>query len=123
MKKEGAPNYLIPLSVIGLYAVAFCGFGDKIKNKVKEEQGGRCAQCGSTKHLQCHHKLPKALGGSDDISNAVYLCGETSNDCHDEWDSLAFQQHIIYPGIPMSEATDAQRNPNYKPKKKRKRGR
>lgn len=37
-----------------------------------------CAACGSTINLQYHHLIPRSLGGSDDETNLITLCGE----CH-----------------------------------------
>ena len=37
-----------------------------------------CAACGSTINLQYHHLIPRSLGGADDETNLITLCGE----CH-----------------------------------------
>ena len=37
-----------------------------------------CAACGSTENLHYHHLIPRSLGGSDDETNLITLCGE----CH-----------------------------------------
>jgi 5-methylcytosine-specific restriction endonuclease McrA len=113
--KEMESRLLIPLSVIGLYAVAFGAFGKKLKRQVRQEQGGACAECGQSPcNLQIHHIVPQSRGGSDRRENAVGLCGEKDEDCHEIWDQLALKQGIIYPGKPISEATNEQRKNNHK---------
>lgn len=37
-----------------------------------------CTACGSTENLQHHHLKPRSMGGSDDETNLIILCGE----CH-----------------------------------------
>ena len=37
-----------------------------------------CAACGAQENLHFHHLTPKSLGGSDDETNLITLCG----DCH-----------------------------------------
>lgn len=37
-----------------------------------------CQKCGSTKRLECHHKIPVINGGSNELSNLITLC----HDCH-----------------------------------------
>tara|TARA_Y100000114_G_C11608070_1_gene253721 strand:+ start:58 stop:651 length:594 start_codon:yes stop_codon:yes gene_type:complete len=40
----------------------------------------RCWRCGYKRKLQKCHIVPKSLGGKDDVSNLIPLCGQ----CHDE---------------------------------------
>ena len=40
----------------------------------------RCWRCGHKRRLQKCHIVPKSLGGSDEVTNLVGLCGY----CHDE---------------------------------------
>jgi len=37
-----------------------------------------CVACGFTENLHQHHLVPRSIGGSDDDSNLITLCG----DCH-----------------------------------------
>lgn len=39
-----------------------------------------CSNCWIYKHLQVHHKIPKSMWWSDDISNLIVLCKE----CHEK---------------------------------------
>jgi len=85
------------------YAI-FPKFPDWIRKQVREEQEYTCAYCGQRDHhLEVHHIKPKSLGGQDTINNSIGLCGPSVNDCHELWDSLALQDHVIYPGVPMDE--------------------
>ena len=38
------------------------------------EYGGECANCGSTRRLECDHIRPRRCGGSDDVENLQVLC-------------------------------------------------
>jgi hypothetical protein len=40
--------------------------------------GSRCRKCGSTRDLIVHHKVPRAFGGTNDLSNLERLC----RSCH-----------------------------------------
>ena len=75
-------------------------FGSATKQKIIEASGGRCAECGSTRHLQCHHKVPQCLGGKDTAENGVALC---QND-HLYWDNSTLRDGVMYPGIPLENA-------------------
>lgn len=37
-----------------------------------------CARCGTSENLHAHHKVPRALGGTDTVANLVALCAS----CH-----------------------------------------
>ena len=41
-------------------------------------RNAECAACGATDNLQYHHLIPRSMGGSDDETNLITLCG----DCH-----------------------------------------
>lgn len=43
----------------------------------------QCAACGSTDNLQYHHLIPRSLGGSDDETNLITLCGGCHAKAHD----------------------------------------
>ncbi|MCA1670458.1 MAG: HNH endonuclease, partial [Thermomicrobia bacterium] len=49
------------------------------------QYGHRCAQCGIGGVLHVHHIIPRARGGSNDLSNLVPLCPT----CH----ALAHRRH------------------------------
>lgn len=84
-------------------AIATLGmaFSAKIKKEVRERQGGRCHNCGISPCgcLQVHHRVPQFWGGGDGIDNAVGLCGENDNGCHQEADEKAMKSGIIYPQV------------------------
>lgn len=40
----------------------------------------KCLECGSQRHLQVHHVVTRAQGGSDNIDNLTTLC----DPCHDK---------------------------------------
>jgi 5-methylcytosine-specific restriction endonuclease McrA len=39
-------------------------------------QGAHCIVCGTVENLHAHHVLPRAFGGTDDLSNLVPVCRE-----------------------------------------------
>jgi len=45
---------------------------------VKERDGYRCQECGSTERLIAHHVIPLQEGGTHDPSNGITLCAT----CH-----------------------------------------
>ena len=49
------------------------------KRKVIEENGTRCANCGSTEAIEYHHIVPLLLGGTNNVTNIVPLCHK----CHE----------------------------------------
>jgi C4-type Zn-finger protein len=57
------------------------------QTEVKKRADFKCENCGSTEKLDSHHKLPIALGGTDDIENGICLCEK----CH-------YKQHKKYIG-------------------------
>ena len=46
----------------------------EIKAQVKAERGARCERCGTTVHLDLHHRQARRYGGHDTIDNAELLC-------------------------------------------------
>ena len=38
----------------------------------------QCRNCGSRRHLQCHHIVPVSQGGPDELDNTMTLCSR----CH-----------------------------------------
>lgn len=91
-------------TLAALYQLSNLSFGRRTKDQIKDEQGGRCADCGTKTRLEAHHRVPQSMGGSDERSNGVGLCGPKANDCHEKWDRLALEDGIIYPGIPIENA-------------------
>lgn len=48
------------------------------KRSVYEAHGRSCVNCGSTESIELHHIVPLSVGGTNNISNIVPLCGK----CH-----------------------------------------
>lgn len=99
---EGAVKIAIPVGIMMFGSV--WSFGSGTKQEIKQKTGGRCAQCGSSQHIECHHIVPHCLGGRDSVDNGIPLCGDRSRDCHEEWDEKALKQGVIYPGVPIEQA-------------------
>jgi 5-methylcytosine-specific restriction endonuclease McrA len=57
----------------------------RTRKAVRRRDGEACRNCGSTARLSVHHLLPAALGGSDDMSNLITLCGV----CHPQFEQAA----------------------------------
>ncbi len=51
---------------------------EDVRIEVWRRDGGRCAKCGSQRHLEFDHIIPVALGGSNTARNVQLLC-ETCN--------------------------------------------
>lgn len=49
------------------------------RRQLRLRDGNRCVVCGSPRQLTIHHLRPRAIGGSDELSNLVTLC----RDCHE----------------------------------------
>jgi 5-methylcytosine-specific restriction endonuclease McrA len=75
----------IAIGSFGLISIALA-FSRELKEKIREEQKGFCADCGlKPKKLEIHHIIPQSMGGPDTEDNAVGLCPN----CHQEWDERA----------------------------------
>lgn len=99
MRKE-----LLALGLIaGVIELSQYAFTAETKETIRKRQGYCCAECGKKGHTEVHHKVPQAMGGSDEMVNGVALCPQD----HDKWDELA-REGIIYPGIPIAEASNEQ---------------
>lgn len=48
------------------------------RRTAKERDRFRCVKCGKRWFLQVHHRIPRALGGTDEIENLVTMC----RSCH-----------------------------------------
>lgn len=46
----------------------------KFRERLKEELGTVCANCGTTENIEYHHVVPLKLNGTNRISNIVPLC-------------------------------------------------
>ena len=76
------------------------------KEVVRNRQQGVCDCCGEfTRQLQVHHRMPRALKGTNDLTNYVGVCPE----CHEELNREAFQG-LIYPQVHWREGYYPQGN-------------
>lgn len=53
------------------------------KNRLKQELGNKCYNCGSSISIEYHHIVPLRLGGTNNISNIVPLCYRCHKSVHD----------------------------------------
>ena len=51
---------------------------EKLRLQVLERDAWRCQNCGSTQHLEIHHKEFRSHAGCDSEENLITLC----SDCH-----------------------------------------
>ena len=51
---------------------------EKLRLQVLERDAWRCQNCGSTQHLEIHHKEFRSHSGDDSEENLITLC----NHCH-----------------------------------------
>ena len=58
----------------------------RIRRAVLDRAGWRCERCGKAGRLECHHIVPHAAGGGEEMSNLQALC----RGCH-------FEQHGARP--------------------------
>lgn len=49
--------------------------------RVTRRDGGKCRICGKKGQLEKHHVLPRSLGGKDEPSNLILICGGPEG-CH-----------------------------------------
>jgi hypothetical protein len=76
----------LAFTAFALYGISLLAFSKKLKEQVREEQKGICADCGGRPpQLHIHHIVPQSMGGPDTIDNAVGLCPN----CHQKWDEKA----------------------------------
>ena len=54
------------------------------REKLKEELGTTCVNCGNSKNIEYHHIVPLINGGTNNISNIVPLCEECHYKAHDK---------------------------------------
>jgi len=88
MKEKLIPILEVGVGALALYGLSFLAFSHELKEQVRKEQKGICADCGEKpKKLTIHHIIPQSMGGKDTRDNAVGLCRQ----CHERWDELAFQ--------------------------------
>ncbi len=58
----------------------------------------QCAACGATDNLQYHHLIPRSLGGSDEETNLITLCGACHAKAHGvraDWRSSELARHAL----------------------------
>lgn len=55
-----------------------------LKEKLAAQRGGVCETCGHDNYniLQVHHRVPKAEGGTDALSNLMLLCPNCHREIH-----------------------------------------
>lgn len=59
------------------------GFPTKVLRALKRRSGGICEGCGLEKATEAHHRQYRSRGGSDDLANALHLCGSGNHTgCH-----------------------------------------
>ena len=86
-------------------------FSSETKKIIAENADYKCQCCGMpTTRGQCHHMLPQCNGGSDEVVNGVYLCGENEDekDCHEVADRKVLNKGIMFNDLPISRATPDQ---------------
>jgi cytochrome c553 len=93
MKERLKPILEVGITAFALYGLSFLAFSKELKQQVRKEQGGICADCGDKpKKLEIHHIIPQSMKGKDTRDNAVGLC----SDCHEKWDALALFKGIFF---------------------------
>ncbi len=53
------------------------------RRQVLKRDDYRCTVCGATEHLEVHHIVARADGGTNDLENLVTLCMACHSDTHD----------------------------------------
>ena len=81
---------------------------ERTQEQIRSMQSDCCADCGEKSiKLQIHHRVPKYLDGVSKVFNAIGLAGEKDKHfCHQDWNTLAFSNHWIFPGIPIEAVPD-----------------
>jgi 5-methylcytosine-specific restriction endonuclease McrA len=59
----------------------------KQRSLVLLRDGYCCTECGSTDHLECHHKQPLCYGGDHSLGNLQTLCRKCHKSKHRKWRS------------------------------------
>lgn len=59
------------------------GVARATRRLVLERDDYRCVLCGATEHLEVHHIVTRAEGGSNDPDNLVTLCMACHSDTHE----------------------------------------
>lgn len=54
------------------------------RDKMKEELGEICVNCGSSEYIEYHHIVPLIHGGTNNITNIVPLCTDCHNAAHNK---------------------------------------
>ncbi len=67
---------------------------EKIRQKAFDFYWRYCSDCWICGNLQVHHKIPKSMWWSDDISNLIILC----KDCHEKEHWYKFDETQINSG-------------------------
>lgn len=90
----------VGIQALGLAGLAMA-FSPRIKREVRELQEGRCHACGCVPCdcLQIHHRVAQRDNGGNGIDNAVGLCGEKDNGCHQRADREYTERGVIYPQV------------------------
>lgn len=58
------------------------GISNDRRRAVYRRDGWRCALCDDSRHLQIHHAIPRAQGGSDFMENLITLCPKCHSAAH-----------------------------------------
>lgn len=70
---------------------AYLSEWDRTRENALNHYGKICNLCGSTNELQVHHKMPRALGWTDDLQNLTVLC----KNCHEEEHGYEFSETSV----------------------------
>lgn len=93
-------------TLVFLTSLALEGQFDKdVRLRIIKEQQNRCYRCGRqfpNDKLYIHHILPKSMGGTDKLFNAMALC----EGCHRYADDLVFKKGQLMTGIMVTEVVD-----------------
>jgi 5-methylcytosine-specific restriction endonuclease McrA len=49
-------------------------FEKKLLNKIADRDGKKCKNCGTSERLTIQHKLPRCMGGKNNLENLEILC-------------------------------------------------
>lgn len=81
----------------------------KLRIKVFDKYGRKCAECDSTKNLTVHHKIELSLGGTNTLENLEPICRK----CHEK-----IHNHAILEGR-VGDLDNYGKNPHLNPKVKK----